>query len=145
MGTRKLGIITCSNATQELDCCSIVCLADLHKRRGTFARYAAEENLRLSGIISCAGCLTAVYPEKILRKIKALLEFGINDIHFSNCMLDLCPFVKKYAAVISRHYPELRLVQGTHQDNISCQEFREQVKTALAGKQKMADIILGHL
>ncbi|MFZ5631827.1 MAG: hypothetical protein ACOY40_03200 [Bacillota bacterium] len=30
----RIGIITCSNFTGDLDCASVVCLADLRKRKG---------------------------------------------------------------------------------------------------------------
>ena len=62
----RIGILTCSNCTQETHCASVVCLGDLRKRRGLFARYAAEEPLDLIGIINCAGCPTVAAPEKIL-------------------------------------------------------------------------------
>lgn len=32
----RVGILTCSNATQDLGCSSVVCLADLRKRKGFF-------------------------------------------------------------------------------------------------------------
>ncbi|MDA8335281.1 MAG: hypothetical protein M0Z41_09890 [Peptococcaceae bacterium] len=31
--------MTCSNCTRDLDCASVVCLADMRKRRGFFERY----------------------------------------------------------------------------------------------------------
>ena len=54
----RVGILTCSNATQDLGCCSASCLADFRKRRGAFAAYPAEEELILVGIINCPGCPT---------------------------------------------------------------------------------------
>ena len=143
MSTRRLGIITCSNATQELDCCSIVCLSDLYKRQGMYACYPAGETLRPAGIISCSGCPTITYPEKVLRKVRALTRYGIMDIHLSNCMVELCPFAKKYASIIRKEFPKVRLVMGTHRENITCAEFREKVASTFANNGTMADIILG--
>ena len=34
----RIGIITCSNCTQESNCASVVCLADMRKRRGFLSR-----------------------------------------------------------------------------------------------------------
>lgn len=83
MLNRKIGIVICSNASRELDCCSVVCLRDLSKRAGTFSRYPEEENLQLVGLVACSGCPTLAYPEKILRKIDSLVQFGVNSIRFS--------------------------------------------------------------
>lgn len=35
----RIGILTCSNATQDLGCSSASCLADFRKRKGAFADY----------------------------------------------------------------------------------------------------------
>ena len=50
----RIGILTCSNCTQECNCASVVCLGDMRKRKGFFERYAADEPLELIGIINCA-------------------------------------------------------------------------------------------
>ena len=54
----RIGILTCSNCTQETNCASVVCLGDLRKRRGFFEQYPKDEPLDLIGIINCAGCPT---------------------------------------------------------------------------------------
>ena len=54
----RIGILTCSNCTQDSNCASVVCLADMRKRRGFFASYPHDEPLDLIGIINCAGCPT---------------------------------------------------------------------------------------
>ncbi|MDD5760231.1 MAG: CGGC domain-containing protein, partial [Desulfobulbaceae bacterium] len=61
----KIGILTCSNATQDLGCSSASCLADFRKRQGKFAGYPEDEKLILSGIINCAGCPTLTGPDKL--------------------------------------------------------------------------------
>ena len=79
----RIGIINCSNCTQETDCASVVCLGDMRKRKGLFERYPKDEPLDIVGIISCAGCPTMAAPEKILKRVRALAEFKINALHFS--------------------------------------------------------------
>lgn len=39
----RIGILTCSNATQDLGCSSVSCLADFRKRKGTFDEYPEDE------------------------------------------------------------------------------------------------------
>lgn len=139
----RIGIITCSNCTGELDCASVVCLGDLRKRKGFFSDYPPEENLDLIGIISCAGCPTIGTPEKILRRVRSIAEFKVDTIHFSYCMTALCPFKDKYASVISKAYPNVKLVMGTHtpKDPVI---FRQGVKNLLcAGRGNMTDLIKG--
>ena len=145
MAVRKIGIITCANATRELDCCSMICLNDLGKRIGKFAEYPPEDELRLSGMTSCAGCPTIAYPEKIIRKVKALWQLGIRDIHLSNCMLDLCPFVKKYSEVIQHAFPELNLVLGSHKAHISAEKLRQDCRVLFANNLNMNEVILGKM
>jgi hypothetical protein len=41
----RIGILTCSNCTQESNCASVVCQADMRKRLGFFERYPKDEPL----------------------------------------------------------------------------------------------------
>ena len=91
----RIGIITCSNCTQESNCASVVCLADMRKRNGFFKKYPAEESITLVGIINCAGCPTIAVPEKILKRVRAVAEYRLDALHFSYCMTALCPFIKQ--------------------------------------------------
>ena len=141
----KIGIVTCSNATQDLDCCSVSCLKDFDQRLGKFHDYPQETPLRLVGIISCARCPTLAYPEKILRRVDTLVRFGVNNIHFANCMVALCPFIKKYAAAIKKKYPEINVVEGSHEAHRGPEKFREAVVCAFEKGKSMADIILDTL
>lgn len=124
----RIGILTCSNATQDLGCSSVVCLADLRKRKGAFAEYPAGEPLDLVGIINCPGCPTLTGADKLLHRIRALTEFRVQSIHFSNCVKVLCPFREKYREALEKAYPDIRIVLGTHQENISHEEFGDRVK-----------------
>jgi len=94
----RIGILTCSNCTQDTNCAAVVCLGDMRKRRGFFERYQNDEKLDLIGIINCSGCPTLAAPEKILKRVKALADYRLDALHFSYCMTALCPFLKKYQA-----------------------------------------------
>lgn len=141
----KLGIITCANATQDLDCCSVSCLRDFNLRLGAFHHYPPETPLQLVGIISCAGCPTRVYPEKILRKVESLVRFGATNIHFANCLSAFCPFVNSYHQVIGERYPDIEMVGCTHEKHISHDDFRDKLRCAFESNLKMPDIILGEV
>ncbi len=139
----RIGILTCSNATQELGCSSASCLADLRKKKGRFAAYPAEERLDLIGIINCPGCPTLTGPDKLLQRIRALTEFRVGAIHFSNCIRALCPFKNQYEKAIQENFPDIRVVTGTHEDHISDEEFRARVKNLFRQPKKtMVDMIL---
>lgn len=142
----RIGILTCSNCTQESNCASVVCLGDMRKRNGFFERYSKDEPLDLIGLINCAGCPTLAAPDKILRRVRALAEFRIDALHLSFCMIALCPFIRKYCDVIRAEYPNMELFMGTHQPT-DIPTFRKSVKEllcqTLASAQTMNNIIRG--
>ncbi len=139
----KIGILTCSNATQDLGCSSASCLADLRKRKGTFASYPPEEKLTLMGIINCPGCPTLTGPDKLLGRVRALTEFGVDAIHFTYCMKALCPFKEKYKAALEKTFPTIRIVIGTHEEHVAPEEFRRRVKKLFCRPRKtMVDVLL---
>ena len=144
----KIGILTCSNCTQDTNCASVVCLGDMRKRRGLFEKYKDEEKLELIGIINCAGCPTLAAPEKILKRVKALAEYRLDALHFSYCMTALCPFLKKYEKAIKENYPELTIVHGTHTPR-NKETFQKEIKELLcptiSAVQDMNDVIKGNL
>jgi hypothetical protein len=78
----KIGILTCSNATQELGCSSVSCLADFRRRKGTFADYPPEEKLTLTGIITCPGSCDVREPsvKHRLRRVAAGLFAAVQII-----------------------------------------------------------------
>jgi predicted metal-binding protein len=139
----RIGILTCSNATQDLACSSVSCLVDLRKRRGAFAEYPANEPLDLVGIINCPGCPTLTGPDKLLQRIRALTEFRMDAVHFTNCVKALCPFRESYKKALEEAFPKIRIVIGTHQEHITPEEFRERVKKLFCQQKKtMVDVIL---
>ena len=142
----RIGILTCSNCTQDTNCASVVCLGDMRKRRGFFELYQNDEKLELIGIINCSGCPTLAAPEKILKRVKALAEYRLDALHFSYCMTALCPFLRKYEKTIKEKYPELTIIHGTHTPKDK-ERFRKEVKELLCptvcAVQDMTDIIKG--
>jgi len=139
----RIGILTCSNATQDLGCSSVSCLADFRKRKGTFAEYPESERLTLVGIISCPGCPTLTGPDKLLQRIRALTEFKVDTIHFSYCMKALCPFKDKYRQALEEAFPDVKIVIGTHQEHVTPEEYRARVKKLFRQPRKtMVDLIL---
>jgi predicted metal-binding protein len=139
----RIGILTCSNATQDLGCSSVSCLADFRKRRGTFAAYPPEEKLTLVGMINCPGCPTLTGPDKLLQRIRGLTEFRVDAIHFTYCMKALCPFINKYRAALEEAFPAIRIVIGTHEEHVTPEEYRQRVKNLFCQSRKtMVDVIL---
>jgi predicted metal-binding protein len=138
----RIGILTCSNATQDLGCASTVCLADFRRRRGAFSQYPADQPLDLVGIINCPGCPTLTGPDKLLHRIRALTGFRLDALHFTNCIEALCPFREKYAAALTEAFPDIKIVIGTHQQHITPLEFRGRVKRLFCQPRKtMVDMI----
>ena len=139
----KIGILTCSNATQDLGCSSVSCLSDFRKRKGAFANYPQDEKLTLMGMINCPGCPTLTGPDKLLERIRALTEFGVDVIHFSYCVKALCPFKEKYKAALEQAFPKIRIVIGTHEEHVTPEEFRRRVKKLFFKPRKTrVDVIL---
>ena len=139
----RIGILTCSNATQDLGCSSVSCLADLRKRRGAFASYPMDEPLDLVGIINCPGCPTLTGTDKLMQRIRALTEFKIDAVHLSYCMKALCPFKEKYKSSLEEKFPNIKFVVGTHEEHITTDEFKKKIKDVFNQPRKtMVDIIL---
>lgn len=139
----RIGILTCSNATQDLGCSSASCLSDLRKRKGHFADYPAEQALELVGIINCPGCPTVTGADKLLQRVRGLTEFRIDSIHFSNCVKALCPFKEKYQKALNAAFPAIKIIIGTHKEHITPEEFRQRVKKLFCQPRKMmVDMIL---
>lgn len=132
---KKLGILTCSNMTQVLDCPVGGCLKDLLSLRGAFAAYDGS-SVDLVGTISCNGCPTGSGGDAILPRVAGLLHYGMTHLHLSYCMLALCPFVKRYIKTIKTVYPELEVVLGTHEPHQTDNEFREQVGRQLTERHR---------
>lgn len=139
----RIGILTCSNATQELGCSSVSCLADFRKRRGAFSEYPENEKLTMVGIINCPGCPTLVGADRLLQRIRALTEFRVDVIHFTYCVKSLCPFREKYKKALEDNFPNIKIIVGTHEEHVTPEEFRGRVKKLFCQPRKtMVDLIL---
>ena len=139
----RIGILTCSNATQDLGCSSSSCLSAFRKRQGAFSSYQDDEDLDLIGIINCPGCPTLTGPEKLIQRIRGLTEFRVDVIHFTYCIKALCPFKSKYKNALEEAFPNIRIVLGTHQVSIKDKDYRNKVKRLFSQDRKtMVDVIL---
>jgi len=110
----RVGILGCESTTKEMNCVMIGCLGNLRGREGSFNDYPAEESLDLVGIIHCGGCPTAFGTDRIWQKVKALVEYGIDSLHLTSCLVHICPFKGEFLETIYKEYPELKVVEGTH-------------------------------
>lgn len=109
----RIGILNCSNMTQDIGCSAFGCLHGFNTRTDSFASYQ-DGGAELVGLINCAGCPTTLGPEKLLNRLRTLTEIGVEAIHFSTCMVGLCPFKGQYQKLIAEHFPQVRVVLGTH-------------------------------
>ena len=135
---KMVGLLTCSNTTKDLECSSHFCLKAINEGLDAFSAYTAEGGTQLEGIISCAGCPTALAPEKIVSRVRSLINSGVETIHFSSCMLAICPFINKYKQVLEQTFPDLTFVIGSHgsPDNVEyVNMFKNGVKSMLSQQQ----------
>ncbi len=110
----KIAIISCANVKNELSCPAVGCFKAFNNRKGMFDRYKEDQELQIVGFSTCAGCPTLYAQEKILSKVKPLVELSKADIiHFSSCMVKLCPFAQKYKSIMNATYPDVEVVMGT--------------------------------
>ncbi|MBC8413430.1 MAG: CGGC domain-containing protein [Nitrospira sp.] len=138
----RIGILTCSSATQDLGCSSVSCLKSMRERIGGFERYKEDDELDLVGIINCSGCPTVAGYEKILERVRGLVEFGVDAIHLTYCIDTLCPFKAKYVSILQEHFPEIEIVIGTHFSKLTQDQYREKVKNMLCQpRESMVDLI----
>ena len=86
-----------------------------------------------NGIKSCLppSALNPTWLLKLLQRVRSLAFLNLNAIHLSSCMMALCPFKKKYARLLKKHFPGINIVEGTHV------ESPEVVRMFIAGVQDM--------
>jgi len=110
----KIGILGCQSTTNDMNCVMVGCLGNLRNRQGSFADYDAAEPLDLLGLVHCGGCPTAVGADRIWQKVQALVDYGIEALHLTSCLVQLCPFTQEFLKTIREQYPDLKIVEGTH-------------------------------
>jgi predicted metal-binding protein len=111
---KRVAILSCTNTTREMGCSACMCLDNINNTAGGFARYKGDGGARLVGIINCAGCPTAVAPEKLLNRVKSLTVLGVDAVHLSSCVIAICPFKNKYLDLLHKEFPGIEFVEGTH-------------------------------
>jgi predicted metal-binding protein len=131
----KVGILTCSNMTRVLDCPTGACIRDMYERKGAFGVYQ-DRDVQLVGTASCNGCPTRAASATILPKVEGLTFYGAQRIHLSYCMMVLCPFVKQYIKAIENHFPDLEVIQGSHEPHQTDEQFRKEVEEKLGERHK---------
>jgi predicted metal-binding protein len=140
----KIGILGCDSTTRDMDCVMIGCLGNLQGRRGSFKDYPEDEPLELVGIIQCGGCPTAVGTDRIWQKVQALVDYGIEALHLSSCLLQICPFKERFLEAIGREFPSLKVVEGTHPFH-DTEAFKTGIKELICQKevtpQRMNDLV----
>jgi predicted metal-binding protein len=139
----KVGILGC-DTTRDMDCVMIGCLGNLRGRQGSFEQYAENDPPELVGIIHCGGCPTAVGTDRIWQKVKALTEYGIEALHLTSCLVQVCPFKEEFVKTIKREYPDIKVVEGTHPFH-DIDAFKAGIKEVASQRavtpQKMNDIV----
>ncbi len=128
---KRIAILTCNNTTQDYACSSIGCFEDFNAKNGTFASYT-DDDTKLVGVISCAGCPTLYAPEKIFRRVRTLAASNVDAVHLANCVVGLCPFKNKYLNLLRDEFPQIAFVEGTHvadpeMENLFVTEFKKGV------------------
>ena len=136
----KVGILNCSNAVSDFKCCACKCFDSIDEKNGEFTRY--DGDFKVVGMVSCSGCPTSIGAEKILNSVKPLVVMGVEKLHFSNCMLAVCPFKKKYEKIIKDNFPKLEIVYGTHEaDKESAEVFMKSIKEVMVDVKTAIDVI----
>lgn len=112
----RVGIVTCRNAMQDAYCTTSMCLHALRESITGFAAYREEGGAELLGIATCDGCPTLAAPERIIKRVKGMVDLGASAVHLSSCMMAMCPFRNKYISILQEAFPGVQIVQGTHWD-----------------------------
>jgi predicted metal-binding protein len=144
----KIGILGCESTNREMDCVMVGCLGNLRSRQGSFEPYSKEDSLDLIGIIHCGGCPTAVGSERIWQKVQALVDYGIDALHLTSCLVHFCPFKDAFLETIHREYPNLKVVEGTHPFHdleATKRGVKELVSQRVVTPQRMNDLIFKHI
>ena len=86
-----------------MDCVMIGCFGNLRGRQGSFEQYSEDDPPELIGIIHCGGCPTAVGADRVWQKVKALKEYGVEALHLTSCLVQVCPFKEEFVKTIIKN------------------------------------------
>lgn len=107
--TVKIGIIICA---RYRDCGGGKCFRAMRERRGGFARYPAEAQLRIVGYSTCGGC-----PGGNVEYVPAeFLKNGADAVHLATGLVvgyPPCPHIRQFKMFIEKQY-RLPVTVGTH-------------------------------
>jgi predicted metal-binding protein len=92
-----------------------------------FKSYAKDRDIDLISIATCPGCPTDTAPGRLLREVKALAK-TVQVIHFSSCLVALCPFKEKLMEPLKNKFPRTVFIAGTHGTINAGDEFWEKIK-----------------
>jgi predicted metal-binding protein len=143
----KVGLLTCHNAKQNLYCTSSMCLHALRESIRAFEAYRDTGGAELLGIATCDGCPTLAAPERIVKRVKGMVDLGADAIHLSSCMMAVCPFRNKYIAILQQAFPSVKIVPGTHWDDVGPEEGGKWLQSVFRGMlsqvpETLADVTL---
>jgi predicted metal-binding protein len=100
-----------------------------------FKSYPKDREVDLISIASCPGCPTDVAPNSLHKEVKALAKTA-QIIHFSSCIVALCPFKEKLMEPLKNKFPAITFVAGTHGIPATGDEFWEKVRNFSVPSQK---------
>lgn len=106
----KIAVVRC-NIVSEV-CPGVGCLRAFNDRRLNFEKY--DKEAQLIGFFTCGGCS----GKRVGRLVEKLINYGLNTVHLSSCMLNdedgvpKCPFKNQIKRSIERK--GIRVVEGTH-------------------------------
>jgi len=124
---KRVGILICANASLKLNCRSASCKSDFKNRDGMFKSYPTDRNVDLISIASCPGCPTDVAPGSLFKEVEALAK-TVQIIHFSSCIVALCPFKEKTMEPLKNKFPAIVFIAGTHGSIAGGDEFWDKVR-----------------
>ena len=67
-------------------------------------------------IDACDGCPTLAAPERIIKRVKGMVDLGVDAVHLSSCLMAVCPYRGKYLSILQETFPGVKFVPGTHWD-----------------------------
>lgn len=80
----RIAILCCDNVKNELSYAATGCLRSFNEKKGMFEQYNEGMEAQLVSFSTCADCPTLLAPEKIIKKIKPLVDISkAEKIHFS--------------------------------------------------------------
>jgi predicted metal-binding protein len=140
----KIGILGCNSTTHEMNCVMIGCFGNLRERKGSFTDYPQDEPVDLVGVIHCGGCPTAVGTDRIWQKVQALVEYGIDSLHLTSCLVQICPFKDAFIDTIQKDFPKIKVKEGTHPFH-DVEAFKSGVRELVSQRavppQRMNDLV----